>query len=794
MWLDRLGHNAPPSGFDSRPISPLPRRVSGRGGPGTSSGASSPFYGAVGAGTAAAAAAQRSARGSTTSLVSSVSDGTGSTTSLLLRGRGGPNGSGSGSAGGGVAGTGLVGSSLRQSHTLGSAEDGGGENSEGSLDNDRKAEESVRESLAILAQILGEGSGSGNATSLASAPTSAPASRSASPAARRSGPTIPKPTTKTALTALQEAEDKARIKEEDLELDVDFGGLSLREYLAQEEQVGQDMIYRPQTVEEYHVDKTKYEELHRSILACDNVLTSVETNLSSFRNDLAAVSADIESLQARSQALNVRLENRQALEKRLSPLIEELSVSPHVVSTIAEGHVDEAWVKALAEVDRRSEAYDKAMKASGQTKAMADLGPLLEKLRLKAIERIRDHLVAQIKALRSPHINAQIIQQQNFLRFRDLYAFLHKRHAALADEICQAYRNTMRWYYLNQFTRYQKALDKIKLHVVDRNDVLGHEDTSRKATLLSGPTAAYKSGSGGGGVAIAPPHDAFNLGRRIDLLKSPNQAAISSYLAEEDTGTHYLEVPFRNFNLALVDNATAEYTFLTSFFSPALSLGAINKHFSDIFEPTFSLGHSLTKHLVGDTLDGLGVLLCIRLNQHFAFELQRRRVPAMDSYVNGTTMALWPRLQNIMDAHCESVRSLTSSLPSKPLPLSTAKTTSAAPHVATQRFAQLVHGILALCQEAGDDEPVVTSLGRLRSEMEAFLTRYSQAYFGAAATAENVSGAGVRGDRKRERFLYNNYSLICTILGDAAELGGGKLAVEQVEHFEGLKRAFQEAA
>lgn len=332
--------------------------------------------------------------------------------------------------------------------------------------------------------------------------------------------------------------------------------------------------------------------------------------------------------------------------------------------------------------------------------------------------------------------------------------------------------NTMRWYYVNQFSRYQKALEKIKLHIIDKTDVLGHEDTSRKATVLS----STSKGLGG------PPHDAFNLGRRIDLLKTTHQAAISSYLAEEDQSTHYLEVPFRNFNLALVDNATAEYTFLASFFVPSLSMATIGKNFKYIFDPTFQLGHGLTKSLVSETYDGLGLLLCIRLNQHLAFELQRRRVPAMDGYVNGTAMVLWPRLQSVMDAHCESVRTLTSSLPSRPLPAATAKATSAAPHVITQRFGQLLHGILALSQEAGDDEPVVTSLGRLRSEIEAFLTRYSQAYF----------GADTRG-KKRERFLYNNYSLILTIIGDVDEVGG-KLAGEQVEHFEGLKRAFQEAA
>lgn len=131
-------------------------------------------------------------------------------------------------------------------------------------------------------------------------------------------------------------------------------------------------------------DKTKFEDLHRSIRACDDVLTSVETNLTSFRNDLAAVSADIESLQARSTALNVRLENRRAVEKGLGPIVEELSVSPHVVSKIAEGHVDEAWLKVLAEVDRRSEAHKKLVKAGmGQSRAASDLGPLLEKLTTK---------------------------------------------------------------------------------------------------------------------------------------------------------------------------------------------------------------------------------------------------------------------------------------------------------------------------------------------------------------------------------------------------------------------------
>ncbi|KAK1755779.1 Sac2 family-domain-containing protein [Echria macrotheca] len=552
------------------------------------------------------------------------------------------------------------------------------------------------------------------------------------------------------------------ITEEDLNLDFDFGDLSLRELANSDAGTQGGGAARSQTIEDYERDKARFEELHRSIRACDDILSSVETNLTSFRNDLAAVSADIESLQARSTALNVRLENRKAVEKGLGPVVEELSVSPVVVSRISEGHIDEAWVKVLVDLDKRATAHKKNTNHV-QSKALEDIGPLLEKLTLKAVERIRDFLVAQIKALRSPHINAQIIQQQNFLKFKELYSFLHRRQPVLASEICQAYLNTMRWYYHNQFTRYEKALGKIKLHTIDKGDVLGQEDVSRRTTVLSASKIA------------GPPHDAFNIGRRIDILRTSNQAALSSYLAEEDQSTHYLEVPFRNFNLALVDNATAEYTFLAAFFSPALSFAAISRHFNYIFEPTFTLGQTLTKQLVTDTFDALGVLLSVRLNQHLAFELQRRRVPAVDGYINLTAMILWPRLQSIMDAHRESVRALVAALPTRAPSAASVKTASAAPHVVTQRFGQLLDGILALSTEAGDDEPVVTSLRRLRNEVEVFLTKFSAATFGADK-------------RKRERFLYNNYSLVLTIISDVA----GKLAVEFREHFEALKTSYQE--
>ena len=168
-----------------------------------------------------------------------------------------------------------------------------------------------------------------------------------------------------------------------------------------------------------------------------------------------------------------------------------------------------------------------------------------------------------------------------------------------------------------------------------------------------------------------------------------------------------MEVPFRHFNYALMENASSEYTFITEFFSYKTYEQA-STMFNQIFSSTFALGQAFTKSLIEHNMDALGILLCVRLNNQFAFELQRRRVPTLDSYINATNMLLWPRFQIVMDVHCESLRKYN---PSSVLGGSRGGLSSGdpkqntAPHLLTQRFGQFLHGILTLSAEAGDDEP-----------------------------------------------------------------------------------------
>lgn len=558
-------------------------------------------------------------------------------------------------------------------------------------------------------------------------------------------------------------------KPAELVQDVDFGGRSIHNFLEDKDEqdgIGTLDSYddSAQNALEYGRDKDKFEDLHRSILACDDVLKSVEISLTNFQKDLGAVSAEIETLQSRSAAMNTKLENRKVVEKLLGPAVEEICVSPSIVKQISEGLIDPAWIKALEELEKRSKTIANKSKGPDEVLALSEIKPLLEGLINLAIERIRDFLVSQIKALRSPNINAQIIQQRAFVAYKDLYIFLAKHHAQLADEIAQAYINTMRWYYLSHFTRYRLALEKIPLYIVDKHDGLGDQTNQRGA--------ASKSSQ--------PAHDALLLGRRIEILKRASSSALPSHVAEQSKAPTYLETPFNAFNTALIDNASFEYSFLTTFFSN-LSFHAVSQHFNSIFASTFALGNAFTKHLIDTSYDCLGLLLCVRLNQHLAFELQRRKCPVADGYVNGTNMLLWPRFQLAMDVHVESVRRSTASLSGgsrATLSLTNSAADSkgsTAPHVLTQRFGQFLQGILALGSNeniasatgeaaTSDIEPVGRSLERLRGEFEAFLMKASK---------------GLPQGR-RGRFLGNNYSLVLTILGDT----GGGFAKEMREWFE----------
>lgn len=166
--------------------------------------------------------------------------------------------------------------------------------------------------------------------------------------------------------------------------DIDFEGLSLEDFIHKPEtKTAVNGGIGPQTIQQFEKERDKFQELHSAISGCDDVSKSVEMYLNDFQNELGAVSAEIETLQTRSVQLNAMLGNRRNVEQLLGPAVEEISISPAAVRMIAEGPIDENWVKALNEFETRTASIDAKIASSSSTKAIDDVRPLLEDVKKK---------------------------------------------------------------------------------------------------------------------------------------------------------------------------------------------------------------------------------------------------------------------------------------------------------------------------------------------------------------------------------------------------------------------------
>lgn len=165
--------------------------------------------------------------------------------------------------------------------------------------------------------------------------------------------------------------------------------------------------------------------------------------------------------------------------------------------------------------------------------------------------------------------------------------------------------------------------------------------------------------------------------------------------------------------------------------------------FSQIFGDTVALVRTHTQAMIESSFDAVGLLLCIGVNNLNLLKMQKRRIPRFDNYLNGLNMMLWPRFQAIIDLHIESLKKVDASR------LMASIKDSGHPIFITRRYAEFAASILFLSTHGFNEALLVTSLNRLRAELEALLFRLS----GELATR-----------KLRTIFFINNYDLVTSIL------------------------------
>lgn len=515
-------------------------------------------------------------------------------------------------------------------------------------------------------------------------------------------------------------------------------GVDLRQYSRQVELELQEV--ERASIRDYIKESENIASLHTQITACDAILERMEQMLGSFQSALSSISCEIRTLQEHSVAMNLRLRNRRAVRHQLGQLLDELVVPATMISTILEAPVTEPeFLEQLHELNGKINSVKE--QAFRETVACADVQHILEKLKIKAVTKIREFVLQKIYSFRKPMTNYQI-PQNALLKYRFFYQFLLGNERAAAQELREQYVDTMSKIYLSYFKSYTSRLMKIQYEeVAEKDDLMGVEDTAKKG-FFSKPSLKNRN-------------TVFTLGNRGAVIGAAELEGpiIVPHAAQKSDVRYPFESLFRSQHYALLDNGCREYLFLCDFFMVA------GPSAQDLFNAV--MGKTLAmflKHMEGyvcDCYDGIAVFLCIHIVLRFKAIMAKRNIPAVDKYWDALLELLWPRFEHILELNIQSIQN------TDPQRLGFLDTR---PHYITRRYAEFSSAIVSINQTF-PNEKTHALLGQLQVEVENFVLRVAAEF----------------SSRKEQLvFLINNYDMMLGVLMERA--------VEESKEVEGFQQ------
>ncbi|KAG8810652.1 hypothetical protein FRC17_002845 [Serendipita sp. 399] len=291
-------------------------------------------------------------------------------------------------------------------------------------------------------------------------------------------------------------------------------------------------------------DRTKaseYIELHEQVETSLDLLDNLESFLSTFQTDLTSVAGQISELQRRSKDIEERLKGRRKIETPLANLIADLTIPPELATLLLDTNVGEPWIEAIAQFEK---IFD-AIKARGRVKASKDLSEVAQALGIVVATKLRAFFLALLQPIRSNmSTNMQVLQTSVLLKYKSLFKYLQRNHPNVAIEVQRAYTGTARTYYETGFRRYVRSLTTIKTIIKGRSgepfELVG-ANNERVETELK----------------VAHLENAFLDGPAVTM----------AFMADEKSYKDPVEALFRSLIIVLLDNASAEYSFVRQFFN-----------------------------------------------------------------------------------------------------------------------------------------------------------------------------------------------------------------------------------
>lgn len=485
----------------------------------------------------------------------------------------------------------------------------------------------------------------------------------------------------------------------------------------------------------------KLEERHLKINdLIERIIPKLIDYLVDLNNRLFEYTGELRLIKKKSAELKTVSQYNSEKLAHISPLVNDLLISTKVVNEIISGKITLAWVDNISFVKDKQAIYNKYM--TNRNKGITDVETenvnlpkdfenmyeVLEILKTIIIERSKKFIIHKLRVLRSSKpVPSQKVQVQ-LLQLSNIFKFLIENNYSLALEIRQAYIYTMKWYYKEYFGRYIRSLTILQFNYISNQYSLGNVVLNSNSSNTSSLFTNYLPTSYAATVTNAMIKDYFNISKRLSILYQEDNTVMVSQIAETNHNkNNFIELGFKNLNLAILDNCAVEFYFLTRFFQISDNEEEIKGILEQIFQPTLlhALEYFETILLSTYVFDIFGVLISVRITKQLQFESQKRNLPLMENFLNDQLMLLWPKFQQLVDWQSKSINELSASS----LTFNKTDVLSSA-HDLTIALSIFLNSLLLLSiyqnNEDARSEPLYNSILRIRNDFESIMTRISK--------------------------------------------------------------------
>nr|XP_031864063.1 uncharacterized protein CI109_000707 [Kwoniella shandongensis]KAA5531135.1 hypothetical protein CI109_000707 [Kwoniella shandongensis] len=500
--------------------------------------------------------------------------------------------------------------------------------------------------------------------------------------------------------------------------------------------------------------RNEYIELEQSVESSNELLSSLASYLSTFQNDLSDVSGQISELQQKSSDIESQLNGRKTILPPLNALLSDITLPPALVLTLRDtlpAQNPDLWLSAITQLD---EKLTTIKARHNKVKAVHELEPIIEGLKVRALNGLPPFLLSLIRPLRSASkglsTNLAVLQTSMLLKYQPFYAFLLRQSPKIAKQVERGYVNAARSYYETGMRRYARALGQIKARTVEKAELIGVVSSdAAQAVLNKTPSSIQK---------------AYERLKYADLEEG---SVVLAYMVDDKEYRAPVEALFRSLGLVLIDNASAEFTFIVRFFARAtasesqtpvppfspestpldspnpsyidvmseagrsqtpkrrLGMTEMNDGLKDaeriwheVFDPALEYCTAFFQSVISPSPPpAIPLLTLIRLNDHLLATCDSRGTLPLISFLTGQKLAMWPVYRKEMDQHIESLKKLADDAEGKGLAGFVGKgVKDGAVRQAASRYAALFTCVTALSQEA-EEAMIFSSMTRLRSEL-----------------------------------------------------------------------------